>query len=170
MKPIKFLCITLSATALLLPTFGCSSSPAADNRLSVETTAEPTGKSGLTKNDVEMFFSEHVPDASSISCHINDSGIYTLDFSLSSDRSELVTNYDEFALSIKDACALFSKTYSAEAKIFTILFFNEGDVHIYWMSFDGGKSGTLTEQYSEKNKTEKTLTFDQLVDYYAQQK
>lgn len=167
-RAIPFICAALVA-AMAISSSGCSGSHTSNKSRIEATTAEPTGDAGLTADEAERFFSQHVPDARFVHCSIIK-GSYSVDFTLSDEKSEWTTNYDDFALSIKDACALFSKEYSVEPQIFDIMFFSDGDGgHIDWMSTDGGKTGVLTEQYFKNQKTEKTLSFDELVDYYGKQ-
>ena len=164
MKIISCAAVALSMGMLL--TCGCSGSTSSSDVKA----SDPTGAAGLTNYEVEMYFYKEVPDSSLVVSSIRDDGSYSLDFSLTSDKSEWEYNYDEYALAVQSACKKFSDEYDVKAGIFSIHFFSGDDSSIYWLSLDGGKTGTLNETLAPSYKREQKMTFDELVEYYSAKK
>lgn len=131
------------------------------------TAAMATGNGGLSTSFVESYFYKNVSDLSYTHGMIVKDGSYSLDFSLSDDKSEQEDNYDDFALSVKNACNAFEKTYEAKARIFSIWFFKDDNSHIYWLSTDGGENGTLYEKNGNYYSNETSMSFDELLKHYA---
>ena len=156
------LAVVISAAALS----GCGVSASS----TIETTAAPTGGAGLTNYEVEAYLFKAAPDSSLVVSTICDDGSYSLDFFLKSDKGEWEYNYDDYALSVKNACKKFSDEYSVKAGIFSIHFFSDDDSSIYWLSLDGGETGTLNETIAPSYEREQEMTFDELVDYYSKKK
>lgn len=153
------LAVAISASVLS----GCGGSVSS----SIETTAAPTGGAGLTAKEAEQYFYKTLPDARSINCSIRKDGTYSVTCSLCDEKSETKDNYDDFAISVKNACDDFSKTYSTKADIFTIFFFLDDGGRIYWQSLDG-VNGTLYEEYGDYYNHEEKYSFSELVDFYSQ--
>lgn len=162
----KLIAAALVATISAAVLSGCDGSASS----AIESTAAPTGAAGLTNYEVERYFYMKVPDSSLVVSSIRDDGSYSLDFSLASNKAEWEYNYDEFALAVQNACKKFSDEYAAKAGIFSICFFTDDDSSIYWLSLDGGKTGTLNETIAPSYKREQEMTFEELVDYYSKKK
>lgn len=170
------ICI-LAVVFIAILFFSCNSSNSTDrdssksessiSYSSQSTTVSPTGNGGITANFVETFLQNRIPDAKKVSCAIYSNGDYWVDFTLSDEKSEWETNYDEFALSVKKACDDFEKTYSVKANIFSIIYFFEESSRIYWLSMDGGETGILYEKHGNFYKNETAMSFNELVNHYA---
>ena len=159
----KLIAAALVATISAAVLSGCGGSASS----AIESTAAPTGAAGFTAKEAEQYFYKTIPDARSVNCSIRNDGTYSVTCSLCDEKSETKDNYDDFAISVKNACESFSKVYSAEAKIFTIFFFLDDGGRIYWQSLDG-INGTLYEEYGDYYNHEEKYSFSELVDFYSQ--
>ena len=134
--------LTIGITLTMVFFNGCSTSPlTTSDSYTDEVTVDSTGKFGVTVDEIETYFRERVPDARFINCQLSEDSEYSLDFVLSDDKSEWISNYSKFALSIKNAYESLSEKCSVKVQSFYIVFFAGGNSSISWISSNGGEWG-----------------------------
>lgn len=159
-KKLLFLSILFLPIALLS---GCLNSASE----TATSSGDSTGNAGIASSDVEKYFSEHISNKIFVDSTVSESGDCSVSISLSSDESERKTIYGDFAKSVIDTCNGFRNSYKTNVSLLSIFFFQDGKDHIYWQSYDGGKTGVLYEKLVTYSK-ERKITSDELIRSFSQ--